>query len=94
MPSKTRVREVHDGLCNGGEITQYSTECDVCHAKTICVVMHPNTYNNLKLMGIMPEKTILKPRLGIGCGCYAKFHRQVAHIRERRHQRSRLATTG
>lgn len=32
---------------------------------------------------ILIEKTILKSTdhyIGVNCGCYAKFHRQVAHI--------------
>jgi len=32
------------------------------------------------------KRTILKSsdnRIGIGCGCYAKFHRQIAHIVDR-----------
>lgn len=47
----------------------------------------------LKALGIDPElpSLILKiPRdLGVTCGCYASFHRQVAHISDSRKSRNK-----
>lgn len=59
--------------------------CEVCRSPqqvlNVC-------YWDLSLPnGIDPAKTIFKDYIGINCGCYAKFHRQVTHIQEamRRH---------
>ena len=65
-------------------------QCEHCDYKTVCV----------KITGLMLPKgmtvkaTILQDRkedephrityIGVGCGCYAKFHRQVAHINDKR----------
>jgi hypothetical protein len=57
--------------------------CTYCGAATIlCVGYHGVTLP----AGIKVEDTILADKdnhLGINCGCYAKFHRQVAHIKDR-----------
>jgi len=42
--------------------------------------------------GITPEDTILESdegAIGLDCGCYAKFHRQVAHIQTRKQLRDK-----
>lgn len=33
-------------------------------------------------------KLATRPTIGINCGCYAKLHRQVAHIQDKMRQRS------
>lgn len=55
-------------------------QCHICGEDAFCILL---VGTNLPTR-IDREATILKgsmPRvLGINCGCYAKFHRQVAHI--------------
>lgn len=71
--------------------------CGNCRQPTTCIAVskinlpdeiEPST----KLIGyeaFVPEGSLsarLKPihLIGIGCGCYARFHRQVAHIQDRK----------
>jgi hypothetical protein len=62
--------------------------CGRCGTRTLSISIHDVQLPD----GIKPQSTILysgddeKPfhkHLGIGCGCYAKFHRQIAHIADR-----------
>lgn len=57
--------------------------CEVCgEVPNVCI-----RYNFAPRLpdGIELKDTIFKDRehIGILCGCYAKFHRQVAHIEDR-----------
>lgn len=84
---KPLIRGLHDGYLDG-VIPKTAVHCGYCHSDTIGVEIHKVTLPN----GIEAERTILKVvasnklkasdtmKLGIGCGCYSKFHRQVAHI--------------
>lgn len=74
---------VNDGIVSG-KLLHRTIDCDVCGVPTCCVRV-----GGYKLGGINWRSVIIavkKPgqplavNLGIGCGCYAKFHRQVAHI--------------
>lgn len=67
-------------------------KCDHCGEKTLCIeitgVVLPK--------GMTVKATILQDRhdtepscierIGVGCGCYAKLHRQIAHINDSRMQ--------
>lgn len=64
--------------------------CGVCNTNCLCIFV-----GDLNLpTGIGVDSTILHNKrtddpevhvdlIGINCGCYAKFHRQVAHIADR-----------
>jgi len=59
--------------------------CTYCGSpKELCVKYGPKSFD---LGNIDPARTILRDpntgHLGILCGCYGKFHRQVAHIRHK-----------
>jgi hypothetical protein len=69
-----------------GRFTIVEGECGKCgHKSPINVKYRPRSFwleSDIKL-----ESTILKSldhRLGVTCGCYGKFHRQVTHIRTKR----------
>jgi hypothetical protein len=56
--------------------------CSNCgHALNHCVKYAPRSFELPE--DILVSKTILKTvdnYIGVNCGCYGKFHRQVAHI--------------
>lgn len=61
-----------------------NVECHACGEIVPLAVRSKRGNHHLTLPpGIAVESTILKQHgntLGLSCGCYAKFHRQVAHI--------------
>lgn len=67
----------------GGPCTNCGQGDNIC----IHYLIRDGAYVNLP-GGIKPSDTTLQPAgtqigdtyLGVNCGCYAKFHRQVAHI--------------
>lgn len=64
--------------------------CTNCsQAKLMCI--HYSRDEVMLPKGIEPSDTILRDPtdtyLGINCGCYAKLHRQVAHIQDKMRQR-------
>lgn len=89
---KPPLRDLSDGLITGTVVTT-GRVCGNCGEKTYCVHIDiialpegltPST-------SLIPYKVIDHDEdrgvriyainyLGIGCGCYAKFHRQIAHI--------------
>lgn len=95
MSKKGTFREVTDGLIRG-EVLTNKTECGNCGAKTVVIGVRELTLPD----GIKPSTRLIpyKPDfdgsvedtyttihfLGIGCGCYARFHRQIAHIQDRK----------
>lgn len=61
--------------------------CQICGKDVICIVVRRLTLPE----GIKVADTIMRdqwdqaapqPCIGINCGCYARFHRQIAHIRD------------
>lgn len=61
---------------------RHEQECVGCHKNTGVLVKYAPSSFNLPT-GIDVAFTILKSpnnRIGILCGCYARFHRQIAHI--------------
>ncbi len=64
--------------------------CGVCKKANNVVVTYAPVTIKRGLGDIKRESTLLKdtPHLGLTCGCYAKFHRQVAHIRDRQQAKS------
>ena len=89
MPNKPTIRAVNDGLITGGVSTQ-GLPCPNCNQTTVCVdidaIKLPESIKpNRKLIAFYEVPTGVTEHLwlGIGCGCYAKFHRQIAHIQDR-----------
>lgn len=60
------------GTC-GIEVTGYDLPKEVPWTSTIISLPRSRRF-------IMDQAMVIF--LGIGCGCYAKFHRQVAHIKD------------
>lgn len=71
-------------------------KCVNCSTTGICVKYAPASFSLTNFNIADAQNTILKDtknRIGITCGCYAKFHRQVAHIFEKtEHRRSHMLT--
>lgn len=77
---------VDDGLILGS-IRSPQLKCEVCGIRTKVILI-----NEIVLpKGLVPGNTMiaytnegstLRPigEIGIGCGCYARFHRQMGHI--------------
>ena len=67
--------------------------CASCDNPTDVVIKYAamRLGTNLRDRGIDPQSTSLvlnrKKEIGVTCGCYAKFHRQVAHISDKRNPR-------
>jgi hypothetical protein len=71
--------KLDDGYIKG-VIHSLPWKCDRCQKKR-CVTVR---IEEVTLDGIDRNRTILKDVnfIGVTCGCYAKFHRQVTHIQE------------
>lgn len=92
MPPVNRqppMRHVDDGILKG-RVHGVRKPCGVCGQTRMVIRIEEITLPQ----GIEPSKSIIAYRddptnpkvvpltyIGIGCGCYAKFHRQVAHIK-------------
>lgn len=87
MPRAHPWSPVDDGIVRG-RLLRVSHTCDVCEVRTACIEV--DSTEGYKLPQDVPwTATIINLKdlhypvaifLGIGCGCYARFHRQVAHI--------------
>lgn len=66
--------------------------CIHCSKTGVCVKYAPASFSLINFNIADVGNTILrdpKNRLGITCGCYAKFHRQITHIYEKtQHKKS------
>lgn len=71
-----------------GFILQREKDCPLCGTHGVCIKI-----SKLELpVGVTYHATILKsrktgeivPYIGVNCGCYARFHRQLAHINDSR----------
>lgn len=88
MPSARSIDvEVDDGIIRARSL-HLSRECENCHSMTTCLkvldVRLPqgitaSTRLILYKTGVSPDEKV--DYLGLSCGCYAKAHRQIAHIR-------------
>jgi hypothetical protein len=64
--------------------------CSACQTPVDACVDYRDASLRKGLGDIKREDTILKSlRVGVTCGCYAKFHRQVAHIRDKQQSKKR-----
>jgi hypothetical protein len=88
--SVTSVREVSDTIIRG-KIHYQSERCGYCDNPTTCITVIKVTLpepmtpaKTLILFNEIPEDEKLVPikRIGIGCGCYARAHRQITHIKD------------
>lgn len=85
-PQKTSLRrhDLIDPYLQASVATDRKRRCEVCGESALCIII--NRIELPEQIGV--EATILYEResnsthmyVGINCGCYAKFHRQVAHI--------------
>lgn len=78
---------VNDGILHG-KLGQTKGDCEVCGMGTRCLHIYeahmPEGIDIGKTIAHSPTDTGAPITLiGIGCGCYAKFHRQVAHIQDK-----------
>lgn len=101
MSRPRRMHDVEDGYITG-TIMANREKCGVCGWWTKCIRIH----NFTPPEGIETEWLILAYRMvngqalgtavtyvGIGCGCYAKAHRQIAHIQHKRGTRASSSPT-
>lgn len=82
-----RRQDLSDPYLRGSFSYRGKGMCDVCHNAAFGILIH-----DVELpMQIGVEHTILKGYapvhrkghvffVGVNCGCYGKFHRQIAHI--------------
>lgn len=80
---KTKAVLVH-GKDDFGRFVVGAGNCVHCGSVGISVKYAPKRFDAL---GVDTAYTILKDpknKIGITCGCYAKLHRQVAHITTKR----------
>lgn len=71
-------------------------KCINCSTTCICVKYAPASFSLANFNIADVGNTLLKDtknRVGITCGCYGKFHRQVTHIFEKTEARHRRANT-
>lgn len=77
-----------------GKFVMSGGTCVNCHKHTICVKYAPKSASLANWNIASPEHTIIRDwsyRLGIPCGCYAKFQRQITHIFEKTEHKYRSA---
>lgn len=82
---------VRDGIVTGRLLRTLLT-CDVCGLRTCGIevggydlpkdVPWTSTIIHIPRGNRFIQDQVMVVYLGIGCGCYAKFHRQVAHIKD------------
>lgn len=80
---------VRDGYLIG-TIGGRQVRCEHCQEKTACIeitgVVLPKGMT--VKASILQDRNVAEPscikHVGVGCGCYAKFHRQIAHINDSR----------
>lgn len=81
------MANVEDGLIVGS-LAFPLANCGVCGKNTKCiyifdVVMPEDISVRATILWNRAKEERIDP-VGVGCGCYAKFHRQVAHIEDKR----------
>lgn len=76
-------------------------QCGSCEKEDQMSVQYHHTADlrgrNSKLKPIEASHTILRRKtnpIGVTCGCYAKLHRQLTHIRLSMDARSKAKSTG
>lgn len=77
---------IQDGYITG-VLSPHTKKCPVCGAKGRVIDVA-----GVSTPGFSPSATVMWNRavesihtgIGLTCGCYAKFHRQVAHIADSR----------
>lgn len=96
MSTPQLMNTVDDGLITGN-VEANRQWCEVCNFPTRCIniqsidlpedVGKPSTrliaYVNKADAAYRSDPIRPVKYIGIGCGCYAKFHRQIAHITTR-----------
>jgi hypothetical protein len=93
------MHSVDDGIVTG-DVSRTRQVCAVCGHYTMAIQVFTSSLEALQKKGIKPTDTMLvklidkDPYIGIGCGCYARFHRQVAHISHNMAKRRGLETPG
>lgn len=76
--------DLDDGILRG-YLLRSEHPCGICGKKTVVLSLRgvelPEgmTYA-ATILKILPEKR--SRYIGVGCGCYARVHRQIAHIKD------------
>lgn len=85
MATPHRVHQ--DGIIDG-HIAAQLRQCGNCKDHAWCIEIQEITLPeeikpSNKLIAFFNGPTEVKPHryIGVTCGCYAKFHRQIAHIK-------------
>lgn len=89
---KTKAVAVH-GKDDLGRFVLVGAQCVNCREHGVCVKYAPKSFSVANFNIDKLEYTILKDtrnRLGVTCGCYAKFHRQITHIYEKTEIEARM----
>lgn len=79
-----RRQDLSDPYLQASVATDRKRRCEVCGEHVLCIIINQTELPE----HISAEATILYEResnstrgyVGINCGCYAKFHRQMAYI--------------
>lgn len=73
-----------------GVIHRHSITCCLCRRKTYGILIGEvnlpegiSRSPKIILIQLTPDGVEPIPNIGIGCGCYARAHRQIAHIQDR-----------
>lgn len=82
LPPYTRMH-LNDPYLHASFVHQHKQTCEVCRNLALCVII----FNADLPTGVNVESTIIRSQadnfvvaIGLNCGCYAKFHRQIAYI--------------
>lgn len=80
---------MEDGIVSGQLMHRLQT-CDVCGHLAACIMVDRYELRDIHYTKLIISviHDITKPGqytavyLGVSCGCYAKLHRQICHVRE------------
>lgn len=80
----SRILNIDDGMIKARLLTT-DHPCGICGKKGAVLslrdlVMPEGLDWRSTILGILPVKR--SPYIGLSCGCYAKVHRQIAHIQD------------
>jgi len=92
MTPKRKLSDVDDGTITG-IIPPQGRVCDACGTVTRCIRIHglalpkefyefKDSHDLIRRLVFSYENGSAVTYIGIGCGCYAKGHRQISHIRD------------
>lgn len=83
--ARTNTPRRRTGKDSFGQFIMTGGPCDVCGNGGLFTIKYDSGTFDLP-QGVEVDHTILQSTdryIGLNCGCYAKFHRQVTHIHEK-----------